>query len=171
MKIFIASDIHGSSYWCRKMIDAFIKSNAEKLILLGDILYHGPRNDLPKDYDPKKVINILNPLKNKILCVKGNCDTAVDQMVLDFPVLAEYALIYTDGLEIFATHGDKFNEDNLPPLNKGAVLLNGHTHVPMIKQTENYTYVNPGSVSIPKEDSRHSYLILENGQFTFGCLD
>lgn len=170
MKLFIASDIHGSAYWCEKMVSAFEKSGAEKLVLLGDILYHGPRNDLPQDYAPQKVIAMLNPLKDRILCVRGNCDTEVDQMVLDFPIMAEYALIYADGLTIFATHGHKFNCDNLPPLGKGDILLHGHTHVPVIKDFGDFTYINPGSISIPKENSAHSYLIFENGKFTFGEL-
>ena len=152
------------------MIKAFEESGAEKLVLLGDILYHGPRNDLPDEYAPKKVISLLAPLKDRILCVRGNCDTEVDQMVLNFPILAEYALIYADGLTIFATHGHVFNNDNLPPLSKGDILLHGHTHVPVIKDMGDYTYVNPGSVSIPKEGSDHSYLILESGKFTFGKL-
>ena len=122
MKLMIASDIHGSAYWCKKMLEAFEQNGAEKLILLGDILYHGPRNDLPKEYAPKQVIAMLNPLKDKLLCVRGNCDTEVDQMVLDFPVMAEYAYICCDGLRIFATHGHKFNCDNLPPLSKGDIL-------------------------------------------------
>ena len=170
MKLFIASDIHGSAYWCKKMIDAFEKSGAEKMILLGDILYHGPRNDLPKDYAPKEVISMLNPLKNYILCVRGNCDTEVDQMVLDFPVLADYAWIAADGKQIFATHGHKFNCENLPPLNKGDILLHGHTHVPVIKDCGDYTYINPGSVSIPKENSDHSYIIFSDGEFKFYSL-
>lgn len=170
MKLFIASDIHGSAYWCEKMIEAYKNSKAEKLILLGDILYHGPRNDLPKEYAPKKVISLLDPLKDEILCVRGNCDTEVDQMVLDFPILAEYAYIYADGRKIFATHGHKYNPESLPPLSKGDILLNGHTHVPVIKDMGDYTYVNCGSVSIPKENSPHSYLILEDGEFKFGKL-
>ena len=103
-------------------------------------------------------------------CVRGNCDTEVDQMVLDFPILADYALICADGLTIFATHGHKFNCDDLPPMSKGTILLHGHTHVPVIEEHGDFTYINPGSVSIPKENSAHSYLILENGKFTFGEL-
>ena len=114
MKLMIASDIHGSAYWCKKMLEAFEQNGAERLILLGDILYHGPRNDLPKEYAPKQVIAMLNPLKDKLLCVRGNCDTEVDQMVLDFPVMAEYAYICCDNLRIFATHGHKYNCTNLP---------------------------------------------------------
>lgn len=170
MKLFIASDIHGSAYWCEKMLAAFENSGADKLLLLGDILYHGPRNDLPEGYDPKKVIAMLNASNEKILCVRGNCDTEVDQMVLEFPIMAEYAMIFTDNTTIFATHGHKFNCDNLPPLGRGDILLHGHTHVPVIKDYGNFTYVNPGSVSIPKEGSAHSYLIFENGKFAFGEL-
>lgn len=167
MKLMIASDIHGSAYYCKKMIEAFEDHHAEKLVILGDILYHGPRNGLPKDYSPQNVINMLNPLRDKIICVRGNCDSEVDQMVLDFPILADYALIHADGKTIFATHGHVYNCNNLPPLNMGDILLHGHTHIPIIKDMGSYTYVNPGSVSIPKEDSDHSYLIMKNGEFKF----
>ena len=170
MKLLIASDIHGSAYWCEKLVRAFEKSKAEKMILLGDILYHGPRNDLPEGYAPKEVISLLNPLKEKLLCVRGNCDTEVDQMVLDFPIMAEYAYICGDGLNIFATHGHKFNCDALPPLSDGDILLHGHTHIPAFEKRERFTYVNPGSVSIPKDCSDHSYIILENGEFRFFTL-
>ena len=170
MKLMIASDIHGSAYYCQKMIDAFHQQNADKLLLLGDILYHGPRNDLPKDYNPKAVIEMLNPLRDKLMCVRGNCDCEVDQMVLDFPVLADYAMLYVDGVTIFATHGHTHNCDNLPPLNKGDILLHGHTHIPVLKDMGSYTYINPGSVSIPKEGSDHSYMIMDNGEFSFFSL-
>ena len=118
MKLIIASDIHGSSYYCSKLLDAFEKHKADRLLLLGDILYHGPRNDLPQGHDPKSVASMLNAAKDKLLCVRGNCDCEVDQMVLEFPVLAEYAWLYADGVTIFATHGHKFNPDNPPPLKK-----------------------------------------------------
>lgn len=170
MKLMIASDIHGSAFYCRKMLDAFEAHKADKLLLLGDILYHGPRNDLPEGHDPKAVIAMLNPLKDKILCVRGNCDCEVDQMVLEFPVLAEYAWLYIDGKRLFATHGHKFGKDDPPPLGKGDILLNGHTHVPMIKDMGDFTYVNCGSVALPKENSAHSYVIMENGEFTFLSL-
>ena len=170
MKIFIASDIHGSAFWCRKMLEAYRDEKADKLLLLGDILYHGPRNDLPDEYAPKAVISMLNEIKDEILCVRGNCDTEVDQMVLEFPILADYAFICEGGVRIFATHGHKFNEQNLPPLSKGDILLHGHTHVQVRREHENYTYVNPGSVSIPKENTGHGYAILENGEITLKCL-
>lgn len=171
MKIMIASDIHGSAFYCRKMIEAFRRENAEKLLLLGDILYHGPRNDLPKEYAPKEVIAMLNPLADKLLCVRGNCDTEVDQMVLDFPVLAEYAILYVGERMIFATHGHNFNPANPPKIRKGDILLNGHTHVPAFEVTDKFTYVNPGSVSIPKENSEHGYIILEDNKLIWKNLD
>lgn len=171
MKLLIASDIHGSAYYCKMLLDAFRKENADKMLLLGDILYHGPRNDLPKTYAPKEVIAMLNPLKDKIFCVRGNCDTEVDQMVLDFPVLADYAVISLDNKLIYATHGHNYNEEKLPPLSDSDILLCGHTHVPKINKYENYTYINTGSVSIPKENSPHSYVVFENGKFEWKNLD
>ena len=119
MKLIIASDIHGSAYYCRMLLEAFKKENADRMLLLGDVLYHGPRNDLPREYAPKAVIAMLNPLKDKIFCVRGNCDTEVDQMVLDFPVLADYAVIVLDDRLIYATHGHNYNEEKLPPLSSG----------------------------------------------------
>ncbi len=171
MKFLIASDIHGSAYYCEKLLEAFKKENADRMILLGDILYHGPRNDLPRDYAPKKVIEMLNPLRDKLLCVRGNCDTEVDQMVLDFPVLAEYALLPIDDKIIFITHGHKFNLTNLPAISKGDILLHGHTHVPKCEETDTCIYMNPGSVSIPKEDSPHGYMTLCDNTFLWKNFD
>ena len=171
MKWFIASDIHGSTYFCEKMLNAYKKENADRILLLGDILYHGPRNDLPRDYNPKAVIEMLNGVKNDIMCVRGNCDTEVDQMVLDFPLKADYAVITYNKTLIYATHGHIFNEENLPPLKKGDILLHGHTHIPVCRTHENYTYINPGSVSIPKSDSHHGYMIFEDGVFYWKDLD
>ena len=171
MKWMIASDIHGSAYYCRELLEAFEREGAQKLMLLGDVLYHGPRNDLPRDYAPKKVIEMLNGIKEKILCVRGNCDTEVDQMVLEFPVLADYAVLVAGERMIYATHGHVYNEGKLPPLQKGDVLMHGHTHVPKCVEHEEYLYINPGSVSIPKENSAQSYLILEDGHLTWKSLD
>ena len=171
MKWMIASDIHGSAYYCRELLAAFEREGAQKLMLLGDVLYHGPRNDLPRDYAPKEVISMLNAIKEKLLCVRGNCDTEVDQMVLEFPVLADYAILVAGERMIYATHGHVYNENKLPPLQKGDVLMHGHTHVPKCVEHEDYLYVNPGSVSIPKENSAHSYLILEDGKLTWKSLD
>ena len=171
MKLLIASDIHGSAYYCKKLIEAFEKEKADRILLLGDILYHGPRNDLPREYAPKTVIALLNPLKNIIFCVRGNCDTEVDQMVLDFPVLADYAAVPVGNRIMYATHGHIYNESKLPPLCQGDILLNGHTHIPKCIEHEDYIYMNCGSVSIPKEDSPHSYVISENGAFYWKDLE
>lgn len=170
MKLMIASDIHGSAYYCRKLLEAYKVEKADKLLLLGDILYHGPRNDLPRDYNPKEVIAMLNPMKNELLCVRGNCDTEVDQMVLEFPILADYCFIELDGYTIFATHGHVHNPKNLPMLKKGDILLNGHTHIPANQNMGDYIYMNPGSVSIPKEGSKHGYMIFD-GEFVWKDLD
>ena len=166
MKLMFASDIHGAADCCEKMLKRFDEERAEKLFLLGDILYHGPRNDLPADYAPKKVIAMLNERKNQLLCVRGNCDTEVDQMVLDFPIMAEYALLYLDGRTVFLTHGHKFNRSTPPLLNDGDILLHGHTHVQTIDESRGYTYMNPGSVSLPKNGMPKSYMIYEDGVFS-----
>ena len=171
-KILIASDIHGDAQTAQRLVEIYKESGAEKLVLLGDVLYHGPRNDLPAGYAPKRVIELLNPLKNEILCVRGNCDTEVDQMVLDFPVLADYAYLSFDGLRIFATHGHNFNTQKLPPLAKGDILLHGHTHVPVVQEFgDGNFYINPGSLSIPKESSPKSYILYEDRKFSFMSLD
>ena len=170
MKLMIASDIHGSAYYCKKLLEAYECEKADKLLLLGDILYHGPRNDLPRDYNPKEVIAMLNSIKKELLCVRGNCDTEVDQMVLEFPILADYCFIELDGHMIFATHGHVHNPKNLPMLKDGDILLNGHTHIPANQDMGNYIYMNPGSVSIPKEGSAHGYMIY-NGKFIWKDLD
>ena len=165
MKFLIASDIHGSAKYCKMLIDAFYKEKADKMLLLGDILYHGPRNDLPDNYAPKEVIALLNPLKEKILCVRGNCDCEVDQMVLDFPILADYAVIPVGDKLLYATHGHIFGADSPMPLNKGDLLLNGHTHIPKCEDKGDFIYLNCGSVSIPKVNSCHSYMTLEDNAF------
>ena len=171
MKLMIASDIHGAASCCRKMLEAFERERADRLVLLGDILYHGPRNDLPEDYDPKKVIAMLNSLADQPLCVRGNCDTEVDQMVLGFPIMADYALIEAEGHTVFATHGHLYNPMHLPPLKQGDILLCGHTHVPAWEDCGAYRYFNPGSVSIPKEGSGRGYMLMEKSTFTWKTLD
>lgn len=167
MKLMIASDIHGSAYYCEKLLSCYEKENADKLLLLGDLLYHGPRNDLPKDYDAKKVISMLNGISKELICVRGNCDTEVDQMVLEFPIMAEYAILYINNHMIFATHGHKYNPNQLPPMKPGDILLNGHTHVSKCEKIGDYLYLNPGSVSIPKEDTPMGYIILEDEKIIF----
>lgn len=172
MKWMIASDLHGSACYCRKMLEAFEREGADRLFLLGDLLYHGPRNDLPREYAPKEVIPLLNGKKEKLLCVRGNCDAEVDQMVLEFPVLADYAVLPVGQRLIYATHGHIYHVKNLPPLAPGDVLLHGHTHVPAWTEFgQGNLYLNPGSVSIPKEDSPHSYMILEGNTMQWKELE
>ena len=172
MRLMIASDIHGSAYYCRKMLEAFSREKADRLLLLGDILYHGPRNDLPREYAPKEVFGMLNGYKDRIFCVRGNCDTEVDQMVLEFPILADYCILTCGDRLVYATHGYRFNRNSLPPLQPGDILLHGHTHVPAWETfgNDNY-YFNPGSVSIPKASSPHSYMVLEETLWTWKALE
>ena len=165
MKWLIASDIHGSAYYCKKLIEAYRREEADRLLLLGDILYHGPRNDLPEDYAPKKVIQMLNELRNDIFCVRGNCDTEVDQMVLKFPIMADYAVLTAGARLIYATHGHIYNNGNLPPIQSGDILLHGHTHIPACEEHGTHTYINPGSVSIPKDNTPHSNMPLNETGF------
>lgn len=162
MKLVIASDIHGSAFWCSKLMDVIEKETPDKIILLGDLLYHGPRNDLPRDYAPKQVIPMLSARKEKIIAVRGNCEAEVDQMVLPFPCLADYAVLACDGVSMYLTHGHHHGPDNLPPLEQGSLFLYGHTHVKMDEMRNGIRCVNPGSVSIPK-DGTHSCMVWDNG--------
>ena len=171
MKLLIASDLHGSAHYCRELLEAYDREQADRLLLLGDILYHGPRNDLPEEYAPKAVATMLNERKKDILCIRGNCDADVDQMMLGFPVLADFAFLYADGLRIYATHGHVFHPDHLPPLQPGDILLFGHTHVPFREKRRDILCLNPGSVSIPKQHTKHSYMTLEKGVFEWKTLD
>ena len=161
MKLMIASDIHGSFAYLKQLKDAFDREQPDKLLLLGDLLYHGPRNALPLDYNPTEVVALLNSIKEHLLCVRGNCEAEVDQMLLQFPVMADYCLLFFEGKTIFATHGHLFSDTNLPPLQQGEILLCGHTHIPACKEVNGILYLNPGSVSIPKEASHHGYLVFE----------
>ena len=182
MKLMIASDIHGSALYCEQMINAYRKEAADRLVLLGDILYHGPRNDLPEGYAPKEVIAMLNPMKNELLCVRGNCDTEVDQMVLEFPILSDYCFLVlpcgasaSETITVLATHGHVYHPKHLPPMRSGDILLTGHTHVPACDEITGleggkFRYLNPGSVSIPKEESQHSYMTFEDGTFRWKNL-
>ena len=167
-KWMIASDLHGDVACTEQLIARYRESGATRLILLGDLLYHGPRNDLPEGYAPKRVIDLLNTMASELLCVRGNCDTEVDQMVLNFPILASYAFLETDGLRIFATHGHTYNTQTPPPLMAGDILLHGHTHIPAAEPFgADNLYLNPGSVSLPKNGTPKSYLLYEDGHFTF----
>ena len=171
MKWLIASDIHGSAPCCRLLLEAFSREGADKLLLLGDLLYHGPRNDLPQGYAPKEVISMLNGVKDRIFCVRGNCEAEVDQMVLEFPVLGEYCLLEAAGKLIFATHGHRVDLEHPPALSQGDVLLHGHTHIPAKDGSKGFWYVNPGSAALPKEGSPKSYMTLENGVFLWKTLE
>ena len=171
MKWMIASDIHGSALYCGQMLRCFENEKADRLLLLGDLLYHGPRNDLPAEYQPKKVIEMLNAVRDRLLCVRGNCDCEVDQMVLQFPILADYAVLDAGERLIYATHGHVYNPDKLPALKQGDVLLFGHTHVPLHTEKDGILCMNPGSVSIPKEGSAHGYMTYEDGPFCWKTLD
>ena len=172
MKLLIASDIHGDIESAEILIKAFEAQKCDKILLLGDVLYHGPRNDLPGRYAPKEVIALLNGYKDKILAVRGNCDTEVDQMVLEFPILADYAILSLDGLVVYATHGHNFNTKTPPPMAKGDILLHGHTHVIRAEKFgDDNTYINPGSITLPKENWPRSYIIYQNRTFTVTSIN
>ena len=171
MKWMVASDIHGSAKYCRELLDAYEREKADRLLLLGDLLYHGPRNDLPDEYAPKMVIAMLNAKKNQILCVRGNCDAEVDQMVLEFPILADYCMLDLGTKLVYATHGHLTSAEQLPPLREGDLFLQGHTHVPMNEVKNGIRCMNPGSVSLPKQDSGRGYMILETNQAVWKELD
>lgn len=180
MKLMFASDIHGSRSACEAVLRQYQQEKAERLVLLGDLLYHGPRNDLPRDYAPKHVIPLLNALADRIIAVRGNCDAEVDQMVLDFPVMADYATLFDEtGRELFLTHGHVFGAgmhnsvDHAPALPEGSALVYGHTHIKVNEESAAHPGLwlfNPGSVSIPK-DGTHSYGIYEDGAFRHVILE
>ena len=170
MKLLIASDIHGSAFWCSKLMEVMEEFEPDHLILLGDLLYHGPRNDLPKDYAPKQVIPMLSKHADKIIAVRGNCEAEVDQMVLPFPCMADFSQLLTDGKVLYLTHGHHHSPDNLPPLKEGSIFLSGHTHVKLDEVRKGIRCLNPGSVSIPKDGS-HSCLLYEDGTFSLKILE
>ncbi len=172
MKYLIASDIHGSAHWCRLLLETFENEGADKLVLLGDLLYHGPRNDFPDGYSPKEVFAMLNAVKEKILAVRGNCDSEVDQMVLEFPILADYAVADHGGRTLYFTHGHLWNAENPPLLQKGDILFNGHFHTPAAVEMENgAVYANCGSAALPKPDTPHSYLLLDGDTLYYKDLE
>ncbi|MCT4593809.1 MAG: phosphodiesterase [Anaeromicrobium sp.] len=165
MKLMFVSDIHGSIYYAKRAIEILEKEKAQALILLGDILYHGPRNPLPKEYNPKEVAELLNKYKDKIVAIRGNCDSEVDQMVLDFPISADYNYILHGDKRLFLTHGHIYNENNMDRLSSGDVLIHGHTHIPVAKEVGDKYVINPGSITLPKENNPNSYGVLENNLF------
>jgi putative phosphoesterase len=171
MKLMIASDLHGSYHYCKKMAELYQRSGAARLVLLGDLLYHGPRNELPEGYDPKAVFALLNEMKDELLCVRGNCDAEVDQAVLEFPITAESLILFLEGHLVFATHGDRFHTQSPPLIGDGDILLHGHTHLPVVEDTGAYIYLNPGSIALPKGGNKNSYMLYEDGVFTIWDTD
>ena len=171
MKILFASDLHGSYFYCNALINIIQRENPDKIVLLGDILYHGPRNPLPKDYNPQKVFETLNTLKEKIVCVRGNCDSEVDQMVLEFPIMSDYNIFNVDGINLFLTHGHLYNKENMSNIQDNDILIHGHTHINIIEKLEKGIYINPGSISMPKEGQENSYMIYEDKKFVIKNLE
>ncbi len=171
MKIFVISDIHGSSYFLKKVLEAYKRENANYILILGDELYHGPRNPLPVEYNPKEVAEILNTYKEKIIAVRGNCDSEVDQMLLQYPIMGDYTTLFLDNKRIFATHGHIYGEDNLPDMSQGDIFIYGHTHLPVAYEKNGIYILNPGSISLPKGGNKNSYGLFENGFFYIKDLD
>lgn len=161
----VISDIHGSLFYLKKVIEIFEKNNYDKILILGDELYHGPRNPLPKEYNPKEVAELLNRYKNKIIAVRGNCDSEVDQMVLNFPITADYNMIFWENKKIFMTHGHIYNIDSPLPMEDGDIMIYGHFHIPIIQRKNEKMFLNPGSISLPKENNPNSFGVFENGSF------
>lgn len=171
MKWMVASDLHGSGYWCEKLVEAFHREQADRLLLLGDILYHGPRNPLPEGHDPKRCVELLNRVKDVTISVRGNCDASVDQMVLKFPMMSDYILLDMGNQLVFATHGDVWTENNPPDMAKEGILLTGHTHISACSEHEDFLYVNPGSVSLPKDEGHQGYLLMNAKEIIFKEMD
>lgn len=171
MKFLVVSDIHGSIQYAQKAAELLAQTEADRMLLLGDCLYHGPRNALPDHYEPQAVAALLNTLKDKIIAVRGNCDTEVDQMMLEFPIMADYALIVNEGREIFATHGHVYSPQHHPDLPAGSLLLFGHIHLPIAEKDGGLYIGNPGSITLPKQNNPHSYGILDEKGFTVYDLD
>ena len=169
MKFLLASDIHGSAQWCRKLVEAIEAEAPDKIILLGDLLYHGPRNPLPFGHEPMEVADMLNALKDRIIAVRGNCDAEVDQMVLDFPCMADYTIVTDGPTTIYCTHGHLYSPNDLPPIEPGTIFVSGHTHVQVNDERDGIKIVNPGSTSLPK-DGIHGYAIITDGKIELKTL-
>lgn len=171
MKLMFLSDIHGSVFYTKQALEIFEKEEADYLIILGDVLYHGPRNPLPKDYDPKEVAPLLNGYRDKIIAVRGNCDSEVDQMMLDYPIMSDYSTVFYNNKRIFVTHGHIYNQINMPKLSKGDVFISGHTHIPVAEERNGVFMLNPGSITLPKQNNPNSYAVLEDDLFEIKDLD
>lgn len=172
MKIFFISDIHGSIDCLNKAMEQFRKEEADYIVVLGDALYHGPRNNIPSSYNPKEVVEVLNTYKDKIIAVRGNCDSEVDQMLIKYPMMCDYSIILHKGKRLFLTHGHIYNRENLPNIGRGDILVHGHTHIPVAEKMENGIIVfNPGSITIPKENNPNSYGVLEGNMLKVKDLE
>ena len=171
MKIFFISDIHGSIFFLRKSLERYKEEKAKYIVVLGDVLYHGPRNPLPRDYNPEAVASLLNEYKDKIIAVRGNCDSEVDQILIDYPMMSDYSIMLCDDRRLFLTHGHIYNERNLPKLGENDVLIYGHSHIPVAKKQNNIFILNPGSISLPRENIPNSYAVLQDNLFQIKDLD
>lgn len=170
MKCMIVSDIHGSLPDLKRVMQIFEDEQMDKLILLGDLLYHGPRNPLPQGYDPQGVANILNQYRERIMAVRGNCDAEVDQMLLHFPMRADYLQFYVDGHRFFITHGHLYDEEHLPELSAKDIFMYGHFHKPIAKEDKGIILFNPSSISLPKEGVK-SFGVYENHELKIMSLE
>ncbi len=171
MKLFFISDIHGSLYYGKKAIEKFKEHNADYLVILGDHLYHGARNPLSVEYNPKETAELFNQYSDRIISVRGNCDSEVDEAVLDFPISSDYAFVLYEGRRLFLTHGHIYNEENLPKLKAGDVFFYGHTHLPVAKKQNDIYIINPGSITLPKGGNPNSYAVLENSHLKIMDLE
>lgn len=171
MKLFFMSDIHGSAYYLKKAIQRFNEEGAGYMVILGDELYHGARNPLPEEYNPKEVAKLLNEYSSSIIAVRGNCDCEIDSVVLDFPMMSDYSVVLYNNRRLFLTHGHIYNEENMPKLKSGDAMFYGHTHVPRAEKVGNVFLINPGSITFPKDDSPNSYGVLEGNTFEIKDLD
>lgn len=171
MKYLIISDIHGASAPVKKALFYFNELHCDKLIILGDILYHGPRNPIPSDYNPQEVVALLNSLKEQIIAVRGNCEAEVDQMLLQFPCMSDYGMIVDNDRTIFATHGHLFNPTQLPALPKDSLFLYGHTHLWELEKRVDFTVCNPGSITLPKENRPATFAVYEDGVLSVRTLE
>ncbi|MEF2968854.1 phosphodiesterase [Paenibacillus sp. M1] len=165
MKLMFISDVHGSLHWLNRAMEKVEAEAPDQIVLLGDFLNHGPRNPLPEGYNPGQVAETLNRNKDQVIAVRGNCDSEVDQMLLEFPMMADYAMLFHEGRRIYVTHGHGYSMEQLPPLRPGDVFIQGHTHIPVADRKEGIYVLNPGSIALPKGNFPHSYGVLANGEF------
>ncbi len=171
MRIMFISDIHGSIIYAKKAIEKFESEKCDKLVITGDILYHDSHHGNPEDFNKKEVANLLNQYNDKIIAIRGNCDSDSDQWLLDFDMMEDYKEILLEDRKIFITHGHLFNRESMPRLNKGDLFIHGHFHVPMTEVVGEVYYLNPGSISLPRQNSKNSYGILDGDKFTVKDLE